>query len=213
MFAECKSLRSVSLCDSMTAIPDYMLYKCESLTSFEIPAQVKTIGKYAFSASGLTEITIPSTLDPDGIGDQMLRSTTKLEKVTFLGSYTRIPGYCFNGCTSLQTIETYGMLKVVNFNAFVNCGKLTDIIVHSGVPFEDDNMFERDLGTLLKDGYLTVKVPSGSGYTTGKVCIIPSSSSISVGSDCVGFSNEALAKTVGSGGNITSANPSIVCSD
>ncbi len=213
MFAECKSLRSVSLCDSMTAIPDYMLYKCESLTSFEIPAQVKTIGKYAFSASGLTEITIPSTLDPDGIGDQMLRSTTKLEKVTFLGSYTRIPGYCFNGCTSLQTIETYGMLKVVNFNAFVNCGNLTEIIVHSGVPFEDDNMFEKNLSTLLKDGYLTVKVPSGSGYATGKVCITPSSTSISVGSDCVGFSHEALANTVGNGGTITSANPSIVCSD
>ncbi len=213
MFAECKSLRSVSLCDSMTAIPDYMLYKCDNLTSFEIPAQVKTIGKYAFSATGLTEITFPSTLDPDGIGDQMLRNTTKLEKVTFLGSYTRIPGYCFNGCSSLQTIETYGMLKVVNFNAFVNCGKLDEIIVHSGVPFEDDNMFEGNLKTLLKDGYLTVKVPSGSGYATGKVCITPSSSSISVGSDCVGFSNEALASTVGKGGKITSANPSIVCSD
>jgi len=213
MFAECKSLRSVSLCDSMTAIPDYMLYKCDNLTSFEIPAQVKTIGKYAFSATGLAEITIPSTLDPDGIGDQMLRGATNLKKATFLGSYTRIPGYCFNGCSSLQTIETYGMLKVVNSNAFVNCGKLDEIIVHSGVPFEDDNMFERDLKTLLEGGYLTVKVPSGSGYATGKVCIAPSSSSISVGSDCVGFSNEALASTVGKGGKITSANPSIVCSD
>ncbi len=212
MFAECESLKSVKLCDSMTDIPDYMLYKCRSLTSFDIPAQVKTIGKYALSGTSITELTIPATLNPDGIGDQLMRSTSSLKKVTFLGSYAVIPIYCFHSCTNLKTIETYGMLEVVNFNAFLNCNSLNEFIVHSGVPFKDDTMFKNSLSPLLSNGYLSVKVPSGSGYENGKICVTASSSSISVGSDCVGFSNSALAKTVGSGGTISSSNTSIVCS-
>ncbi|MBR6204428.1 MAG: leucine-rich repeat protein [Candidatus Methanomethylophilaceae archaeon] len=209
MFEECSQLNSISLCDSMTEIPDYMLSKCKGLTSFEIPSQVKTIGKYAFSNTGLTEIVIPSTLDPDGLGDHAFRASSSLENVTFLGSYSRIPIYCFHSCSSLKTIETYGMLETANSNAFIGCKSLSDIVVHTGVPFKDATMFGSDLKGLLKDGFVSVKSPSG----IGTVCVSAASADLAVGSDCIGFSNDALAKTVGSGHSIKSANPSIVCAD
>ena len=124
MFRECRSLESVELCDSITDIPDYMFYKCPKMTAFEIPGQVKAIGKYALSESAITEITIPSTLDPYGIDKHAFRACASLSKVTFMGSLVNIPEYCFFGCKSLKTMDICGMVKVSNGNAFNNCVSL-----------------------------------------------------------------------------------------
>ena len=48
--------------NSVTSIGDYAFYKCSSLTSITIPDRVTSIGEKAFSYSGITSISAPSSL-------------------------------------------------------------------------------------------------------------------------------------------------------
>ena len=53
---------------SVTTIGNYAFYKCNGLTSIEIPNSVTTIEDYAFSnCTGLTSVTIPNSVTEIGI--------------------------------------------------------------------------------------------------------------------------------------------------
>ncbi len=60
-FANCTSLTSVEIADSVTTIGAYAFYNCTGLTSLTIGEGVTTIGEYAFEGcTSLTELTIKS---------------------------------------------------------------------------------------------------------------------------------------------------------
>ncbi len=215
MFRECRSLESVTLCQSIADIPDYMFYKCAKMTSFEIPDQVKTIGKYALSESAVEEIAIPATVDPDGIDKQAFRACASLRKVTFMGPLVTIPEYCFFGCKGLSAMEIRGMVKTENANAFNNTS-LKEFIVHTGTPFKDSVMFNNAaLKPLIKDDetngckYVDVKVPSGSGYADAKVLISSGSTPIKIDGSYAGFVWDALDSALSNGGTISSGTSDI----
>lgn len=54
---------------------------CSKLTSIELPARTKYIGKYAFASSGLNEIRIPANVET--IFDYAFQSCSSLSNVTF----------------------------------------------------------------------------------------------------------------------------------
>lgn len=55
-------IRSITLGEGLTEIPDGFGSECMNITKIDIPESVKKIGIEAFSCSGLTELTIPSTV-------------------------------------------------------------------------------------------------------------------------------------------------------
>jgi hypothetical protein len=61
-FSSCSSLVSISLPPSITTIGSAAFRDCTSLTSFTIPPLVTTINEHVFRNTGLTSITIPSTV-------------------------------------------------------------------------------------------------------------------------------------------------------
>jgi hypothetical protein len=66
-FAECKSLTSVTIPDSVTDIGGYAFAWCESLTSVTIPDSVTDIGNSAFEGcKSLTSVTIPDSVTDIG---------------------------------------------------------------------------------------------------------------------------------------------------
>ena len=64
-----KTLKSVTIGNSVTSIGDYAFYYCSGLTSVTIPNSVTSIGYGAFyDCSGLTSITIPNSVTSIGNG-------------------------------------------------------------------------------------------------------------------------------------------------
>ncbi len=83
-FAECSSLKSITIPSNITSLSDNAFYNCKSLESITIPPGVTRIGFNEFSGcSSLTSITIPSGVT--SIGSFAFANCTKLTNITFEG--------------------------------------------------------------------------------------------------------------------------------
>ena len=104
-FADCKSLTSISVPDSVNAIGNGAFSGCSSLASINIPNSVTTIRGSAFcNCLSLTSITIPE-------------------------SVTSIEIAAFSGCSSLTNITIPDLVASIGDHAFYNCSSLTSITV------------------------------------------------------------------------------------
>ncbi len=65
-FADCQSLRNVSMQDCVTSIGDHVFYECTALQSVSFSKTLKSVGDYAFSKSGVANIKFPSSLKSFG---------------------------------------------------------------------------------------------------------------------------------------------------
>ena len=74
-------MESVTLPEGLTYLPSYIFSGMTSLKSVILPANLDTIGSYAFYNSGIENITIPKTVDD--IGSYAFSNTPNLNKVTF----------------------------------------------------------------------------------------------------------------------------------
>jgi len=61
-FNKCKSLQTVKMGDSIKSIGDSAFDSCENIKSISIPDSVESIGAWAFSGTGLRELTIPKSV-------------------------------------------------------------------------------------------------------------------------------------------------------
>ena len=100
-FERCSSLGSIKLPDGMTAIGDRAFSGCHSLRSIQLPAGIKAIGDEAFDrCSSLDNVELPDTLI--AIGDR-----------------------AFGGCRSLQSMTIPKGVNEIGYSAFKNCDALT----------------------------------------------------------------------------------------
>ena len=110
-FFGCTSLKSLIFTsgDNCTVIDSYAFSGCTSLSEFDIPLSVGTLGNHAFAGcSALKSITIN-------------RATTKLG--------TGI----FSGCTSLSSVELNTGADKLPDEAFKDCVSLTEIRIPMGI--------------------------------------------------------------------------------
>ena len=103
-FAYNKSLKSVTIGNSVTSIGSYAFEGCSGLTSVTIPNSVTSIGSSAFSGcSGLTSVTIPNSVT--SIGGSAFSGCFGLTSFTIPNSVTSIGNYAFEGCSSLKNLR------------------------------------------------------------------------------------------------------------
>ena len=136
-FADCKSLTSISVPDSVNAIGNGAFSGCSSLASINIPNSVTTIRGSAFSnCLSLTSITIPE-------------------------SVTSIEIAAFSGCSSLTNITIPDLVDTIGDHAFYNCSSLTNITVS-----ENNKYFSSLNGVLFnKDKTELITYPNGNERT------------------------------------------------
>ncbi len=108
-FRNCKSLTSVTLPESVSAIEEYAFYACESLASVNIPKSVTAINRYTFyGCKSLTSIELPQVI-------------------------TSISEYTFSGCSSLSSVNIPNGVTTIGERAFENCSNLTAITLPEGL--------------------------------------------------------------------------------
>jgi len=143
-FANCTSLASVTIPDSVTSIEKYTFFNCPSLTSVTIPDSVTSIGYYTFSGcTSLASITIPDSVTEIGanafsntayynnasnwendvlyIGKHLIKANETLSGAYAIKLETKtIADHAFQDCTSLTSVTIPD--SVTGFGAYVFCG-------------------------------------------------------------------------------------------
>ena len=101
------AVTSVTIPDSVTAIPDHAFGFCSQLTNISIPNSVTFIGFSAFnSCTSLKSITLPSSLST--IQSYAFYNCGNLKTIRIPVSVTSIGNYAFDVCPSLMTVTYPG---------------------------------------------------------------------------------------------------------
>jgi hypothetical protein len=111
------SITSVSIPNSVTAIPNYAFYFAGSLTSISFGSEVTSIGNYAFAFSGLTSISLPNSLRT--LGDRVfygspLTALVIPEGTTTVADYSLFSAYSLTTVTVPNTVTSMGLYTFYN---------------------------------------------------------------------------------------------------
>ena len=161
--ADCTSLTSVTIPNSVTSIGDNAFSDCTSLTSVTIPNSVTSIGD-AFWLFSLTRYGGCTNSDYSSHDRQQrspsiettLRSmsgTQSLTSVTIPNSVTSIGDCAFSGCTSLTSVTIPNSVTSIGDWAFSGCTSLTAITVdalNSVYSSVDGVLFNKSQTTLIQ---------------------------------------------------------------
>ena len=130
-FYGCSSLTSVTIGDSVTEIGNSAFAECDSLTSVTIPDSVTTIGERAFWGCKATSITIGDSVTT--IGDEAFCWCSSLTSVTIPDSVTTIGEKAFSYCSSLISVTIGDSVTEIGYSAFNECSSLTSVTIGDSV--------------------------------------------------------------------------------
>ena len=149
-FAECKSLISIQIPNSVITICDKAFKDCESLTSIQIPNSVTSIGGRAFCAcTSLTSIQIPN-------------------------SVTTIDREAFRACESLTSVQIPNSVKTIGDWAFRECKSLTSIQISESTILGEDVFKDCNTSLQILRTPNTKKASEVKTSVAGTGCIVPS---------------------------------------
>ena len=98
---------------------------------------VTFLGSFAVTGSGLTEVSLPSTLTDATYPF----ANSKITKATFAEGSVKVPNYIFNNCTKLTDVNLPKTVEKIGSSAFQNCSSLTEFTFHEGITFLGSSAF------------------------------------------------------------------------
>ncbi len=111
---------------------DYAFLGCSGLTSLTIPSSVTSIGIGTFGGcSGLTSLTIPSGVT--SISDYAFDGCSGLTSLTIPSGVTSIGKCAFEGCSGLTSLTLPSSVTSIGWSAFEGCSGLTSLTIPSSV--------------------------------------------------------------------------------
>ncbi|MBQ2714326.1 MAG: leucine-rich repeat protein, partial [Clostridia bacterium] len=138
-FADCTSLTSITIPDSVTSIGYEAFYECNSLT-YNIKGGLKYLGNeenpYLYLAGPVDKsITTVDNIDEKCkiIGAEAFYNCTSLTNVTIPDSVASIGDHAFWGCESLRSVTIGESVTSIGNNAFYECDSLTSITIPNSV--------------------------------------------------------------------------------
>ena len=132
---------------------------------------VTSLGGECFACSGLTSITIPSSVT--SLGNSCFSGCSGLTSITIPSSVTSLGGYCFYGCSGLTSITIPSSVTSLGDGCFRDCSGLTSITIPSSITSLGDECF-RDC-----NGLTSITIPS-SVTSLGEYCFFACSGLTSI---------------------------------
>ncbi len=142
-FANCESLTSIVLPDSIVAIGASAFSNCRSLTDVTLSEESKlaAIGDYAFSGcSAMTAFTVPNGVAT--IGSYGFSFCNSLEGVRLPATLTVLSPHTFYQCESLKSVTIPDAVTEIGKYAFLDCESVTEIAIGKGVALIGQYAFE-----------------------------------------------------------------------
>lgn len=165
-------------------IGDFMFYSMKhKLSSIVLPDNIRKIGNEAFHGSDIETIAIPESVK-NNIGEGAFKECHNLKTIIF-PSMVSIPAYCFQSCTSLNTLTIpEGVVHIGNY-AFSGCFSLEAITLPESLEVISPGVFSY---TALK----TISIPDkvrilsgGGGYDVGAFAGCSSLSSVKLSTSLI----------------------------
>ena len=155
-FQDCKELEEVILPETVTEIGTFAFDNCKSITSFNFHEGLEKLKGSSFRDTGLTEITLPSTLTSAyGAFDH----AESLKKVTFADGTTEVPDGIFDTSPALEEVVLPSTVTSIGNYAFDGCKKLASFNFHEGLTrigqsaFRETALTEVTLPSTLTSAY------------------------------------------------------------
>jgi hypothetical protein len=139
IFSGCGALESITLPNGLRSIGWGAFENCKSLCSIELPEQIEAIGISAFEGSGLTSITIPSSVTT--VNNQAFKKCQQLSTVSFNNPKTVIESLAFMDCNRLSTVILPASIKRLEYGVFWGCYSLRTIDIPETVTELDGSVF------------------------------------------------------------------------
>ena len=128
-FGSCFGLESVTIPGSVATIGSGAFEYCTALKEVTISEGVTTIGMAAFARSGITSLTLPSTIRSMS---QSFYQCPDLAELTLTEGITTLDN-SFYGCTALKEVHIPSSVKKLNYNDFSGCTALEAVTIAEGV--------------------------------------------------------------------------------
>lgn len=158
---ECGEITKVVVPDGVVALGESVFYGFNALKQIQLPSSLKIIGAEAFfncsslenidlqgievientafrNCSGLTTVTLPSSLTTFGSG--VFNNCYNLKSVNIECSLTELPSNTFSYCGSLESITLPETLELIG-NAALNGTNIKEITVPNNIKIIADNTF------------------------------------------------------------------------
>ena len=126
-------ITSFTFGDSVQTIPNSLCFLMNKLDSISLPAQLRTIGQYAFkSCTKLKSIAIPATVT--SIGQCAFMYCTQLRFFEFPSGITTLATSVLEGCTALEQVIIPESVTSINQDALYGCSALVAIYNYALTP-------------------------------------------------------------------------------
>ena len=172
-FYRCGNLSRINIPTSLKILGEGVLEGCTKLTSITLPEGLEEMHWGACRNSGLTSITIPSTIkkfdaqvfsicadltsatvNSTILGEGAFDGCEKLKSVTLSDKILQIPGIVFRNCKALASVHLPANLKEIGSYAFENCTALTSFVFPA-------NAVVMNEGSFRGAGLRSVRLPYG----------------------------------------------------
>lgn len=154
-FRYCESLTEINLPQTLTEIAWQTFSHCSSLTKINLPETLLSIKEYAFAyCSSLAQIDLPKSLT--GIGWAAFEHCTSLTKISLPVGLTTIISEVLSECSNLEEVVMENVISIED-NAFYKCRKLKKVSIRGGfIPTTTSAAFTE---CYLED--IALQVPTG----------------------------------------------------